>query len=245
MRDPLGAHFPVLKVLFDCFHTIITDVRYCRQPADSYSPLLPNECIDAVTVLACYGSPRLALMRFIPHCFPSLFKHTAPLTDTNMWQCLLTILPLQSWTDFWRFTTFFHQEFDYNALFHTNVYLHFAHVPHNWQNCAGQWVTLQQCFHLPHITTLNRPRCIFELRTNFNSYLPVPRISVFSCYSNCIFLISNLCHVWMLYPFFEWSPARKIQMPGNHPKERIQHNYVLLYCTYLRWFSSRVSCGRR
>jgi hypothetical protein len=35
-------------------------------------------------------------------------------------------------------------------------------------------MTLEQCFHLPHTTTFNGPRCIFELRTNYNSYLPVP-----------------------------------------------------------------------
>jgi hypothetical protein len=54
---------------------------------------------------------------------PFIFKRTAPLIDTNIWQCLLTIPPLQSWTDFRRFTTFFGQEFDYNALFHNNVNL--------------------------------------------------------------------------------------------------------------------------
>ena len=39
--------------------------------------------------------------------FPFLFKGTAPLIDTNIWQCLLTILPLQSSTDFRRFTPSF------------------------------------------------------------------------------------------------------------------------------------------
>jgi len=137
MWDPSGAHLQILKVLFDdCFHTSITDIQYFRQFADSYLPLLPNECIDAVAVLVCCGSPQPALMRFILHYFHSFFKCTAPLIDTNIWQCLLTILPLQSWTDFRWFTTFFHQEFDYNELFHTNVYLRFAHLPHNWQNCA-------------------------------------------------------------------------------------------------------------
>jgi len=127
--------FRVLKVLFDdCFHTTITDVQYSRHFAESYSPVLPNECIDAVTVLTRYGIPRPAHIKLILHCFPSLFKRTAPLIDTNIWQCLLTILPLQSYTDFRWFTTFFHQEFDYNALFHANVYLRFAHLPHNWQN---------------------------------------------------------------------------------------------------------------
>jgi hypothetical protein len=29
--------------------------------------------------------------------------------------------------------------------------------------------------HLPRITTFNGPRCIFELRTNYNLYLPAPR----------------------------------------------------------------------
>jgi len=92
--------------------------------------------LESQKMVACYKSPRPALMRFILHHFPSFFKCNAPLTDTNKWKCLLTILPLQSWTDLWWFTTFFHQEFDYNALFHANVYLRFAHLPHNWQNCA-------------------------------------------------------------------------------------------------------------
>jgi hypothetical protein len=35
-------------------------------------------------------------------------------------------------------------------------------------------MTLEQCCHLPHITIINGPRCIFELRTNYNSYLPAP-----------------------------------------------------------------------
>ena len=35
----------------DCFHTTFTDVQYSRQLEDSYLPVLPNECIDAVTVL--------------------------------------------------------------------------------------------------------------------------------------------------------------------------------------------------
>jgi hypothetical protein len=70
-------------------------------------------------------------MKFIFHRFPSFFKRTLPLIHSNIWQCLLTLLPLQSWTDFRRFTTFFLQEFDYNALFHANVYLRFAHLPHN------------------------------------------------------------------------------------------------------------------
>ena len=83
-----------------------------------------------------YGSPQPALMRFILHRFPSFFKRTALLIDTNIWQCLLTILPLQSWTDFRRFTTFFCQEFGYNALFHAKVYPRFAHLSHNWQNCV-------------------------------------------------------------------------------------------------------------
>jgi hypothetical protein len=38
----------------------------------------------------------------------------------------------------------------------------------------GGRLTLEWCFHLPHITTFNRPCCIFELRTNYNSYLPAP-----------------------------------------------------------------------
>jgi len=58
-----------MAVFTDCCHTTITDVQYSRQLADSYSPVLLNECIDAVTVLACYGSPRPVLMRFILHHF--------------------------------------------------------------------------------------------------------------------------------------------------------------------------------
>jgi hypothetical protein len=46
-------------------------------------PVLPNEHIDAATVLVCCESPQLALMRFILH-LPAFFKHTAPLTDTNI-----------------------------------------------------------------------------------------------------------------------------------------------------------------
>ena len=40
---------------------------------------------EAITVLACYGSHRPALIRFILHRFPSFFKSTAPLIDTNVW----------------------------------------------------------------------------------------------------------------------------------------------------------------
>jgi hypothetical protein len=39
-------------------------------------------------------------------------------------------------------------------------------------------MTLEQCFHLPHINNFNGPHCIFELQTNYNSYLPVPHIKV-------------------------------------------------------------------
>ena len=42
-------------------------------------------------------------------------------------------------------------------------------------------MTLEQCFQLPHITTFNGSRCIFELRTNYNSYLPAPRIFLQLC----------------------------------------------------------------
>ena len=162
-RDPSGAHFQVLKVLLDDFHTPITDVQYSRQLTDSYSPVLLNKRIEAVTVLTCYGSPRPALTRFIPHGFPSLFKCTAPLTDTNIWQCLLTILPLQTWTDFRWYTTFFRQEFDYNALFHANVYLRFAYLPHNWQNrvAANTRSVNDLGTVLPHTTTFNGLHRIF------------------------------------------------------------------------------------
>jgi hypothetical protein len=61
-----------LLFLMVVFHTTITDVQYSRQPADSYSPVLSNECNDVVTVLASYGSTRPALMRFILHRFPFL-----------------------------------------------------------------------------------------------------------------------------------------------------------------------------
>jgi len=74
----------LMAVFTDFSHTTITDVQYPRQLAGSYSPVLPNERIDVVTVLACYGTPRPALMRFILHRFPSIFKSTAPLIDTNI-----------------------------------------------------------------------------------------------------------------------------------------------------------------
>jgi hypothetical protein len=132
MRDPSGTHFGLLKVLFeDCSHTPTTDVQYSRQLADSYSPVLPDGCINAITVLACE-----VLGRRSWGSLSTFFKRTAPLTDTNIWQCPLTILPLQPWTDLRRFTTFYRQEFDYNALFHAHMYLRFPRLPHNWQNCA-------------------------------------------------------------------------------------------------------------
>ena len=43
------------------------------------------------------------------------------------------------------------------------------------EQTPGRWMTLVQCFHLAYITTFSGPRCIFELRTNYNSYLPAPR----------------------------------------------------------------------
>jgi hypothetical protein len=179
--DPLGAHFQVLKVLFDdCFQATVSDIQYSRQFADSYSPVHLNVCIDAVTVLTCYGSPWSALMRFILHRFPSFFKCTASLIDTNIWQCLLTILQLQSWTDFRWFTSLFLQEFDYNALFHANVCLCFASLPDSWQNCTVADTRLVSDLGtvLPPSTyyTFSGPRCIFELWTNYNSCLPMPRI---------------------------------------------------------------------
>jgi hypothetical protein len=154
----------------------------------------------------CYGSPRPALMRFILHCFPSFFKRTAPLIDTNIWQCLRTILSLQSWTDFRQFTNFFLQEFDYNALFHANVYLRFAHLPHNWKNCAVGNSRLGNDFGTvltpQHITTFNGPRCIFELRTNYNSYLPAP------CMYICMIYIRCLEH-WISYGYFQRRSLQK------------------------------------
>ena len=150
----------------------------------TYSSVHPNECINVVTVFACYGSPRPAFRRFNLHRFPSFFKRTAPLLDTNIWQCLLTIQPLQSSTDFRRFATFFYQEFDYNVLFHANVYVRFAHLPHNWQNCAvaNIWSVNDLGTVLPHITTFIGPCCIFELWTNYNSYLPAPCILPLTAY---------------------------------------------------------------
>jgi len=41
-------------------------------PDNSQTVVLPDEGIDAVSVLACYGSLRLALMRFNLHHFPFL-----------------------------------------------------------------------------------------------------------------------------------------------------------------------------
>jgi len=119
-----------LFLLFLMFHSSIEDVvwlffshyhHWCsvfETPRGQLSTCSPD---DAVAVLAWYGSPRPALMKFILHTFLLFFKRTAPLIDTNIWQCLLTIRPLQSLTDFRRFTTFFRQEFDYNALFRFNV----------------------------------------------------------------------------------------------------------------------------
>jgi len=126
--------FRVLKVLFDYFfHTTITDVQYSRQLADSYPPVLPKTRSLFSPVMEGLG--RRPWGSFSTVSLP-FFKRTAPLIDTNIWQCLLTIPPLQSWADFWRFTAFFRQKFDYNALFHANMYFRFAHLPHNWQNCA-------------------------------------------------------------------------------------------------------------
>ena len=48
-------------------------------------------------------------------------------------------------------------------------------------------MTLEQCFHLPHITAFNGPHCIFELRTNYNSYLPATRIMSHQRWSDIIF----------------------------------------------------------
>ena len=124
----------VILWLFSHYHHWYSVFQATRGQLFAFFP--PNDCIDAVTVLACYGSPRPALMRFILHRFTSFFKRIAALIGTNIWQCLLTILPLQSWTDFRWFTNFFRQEFDYDALFHANAYLLLAHLPQNWQNWA-------------------------------------------------------------------------------------------------------------
>ena len=129
-----------------------------------------------MSVLACYGSPRPAL-----HSPPRpFFKRTAPLTDTNIWQLLLTILPPQSWTDFWRFTAIFVRNLiimrcsTLTCTFASLIFLTTDKIAQ--QQTTGRWMPLEQYFHLPHITTFNGPRCIFELRTNYNSYLPAPCI---------------------------------------------------------------------
>ena len=61
-------------------------------------------------------------------------------------------------------------------------------------------MTLGQCLHLPHITTFNGPRCIFELRTNYNSYLPAPRILFDEKYLSVAFgcntsFVLKVCHI--------------------------------------------------
>jgi hypothetical protein len=169
-----------MKVLFDyCFHTTITDVQYSRQLADSYSSVLSVECIDAIAVLSCYGSPRPAPMRFILHRFSFFFKGTAPLIDTNIWQCLLTILPLQCWTDFRRFTPSFVSNLIIircSTLTCTFVSLIFLTTDKTTQQQTPvRWITLELSLHLPHITTFYGFWSIFELRTNYNSCLPSPR----------------------------------------------------------------------
>ena len=42
-----------------------------------------------------------------------------------------------------------------------------------WQT-PGWRMILEQCCLLPHITVFSGPRCIFDLRTNYNPYLPEP-----------------------------------------------------------------------
>jgi hypothetical protein len=71
-------------------------------------------------------------------------------------------------------------------------------------------MTLKQCFHLPHITAFNGPRCIFELRTNYNSYLPLPHI---------------YCRCWCVTPLFSCkcryvSPSSKL----------LTHAFMQLLC---------------
>jgi hypothetical protein len=59
------------------------------------------------------------------------------------------------------------------------MYLRFAHLPHNWQNCAvantrsvnDLGTVIPPC----HITAFNGQCCILEPRTNYNWYLPAPR----------------------------------------------------------------------
>jgi hypothetical protein len=52
------------------------------------------------------------------------------------------------------------------------IFLTTAH----WQT-PGWRMTFEQCCLLPHISIFNGPRSIFELRTNYISYLPAPCIS--------------------------------------------------------------------
>jgi len=127
-------------------------------------------------VLASYGSPWPALMRFILHRFPSIFKSTTPLIDTNIWQCLLTILALQTWTDFRRFTTFFRQEFDYNALFHANVYLRLAPP-------SSQLIKLRSSEHQVGELLWNRASTfyILLLSTDLAAFLNYEQIIIHIC----------------------------------------------------------------
>ena len=131
--DPFSAHFRVMKVLFnDCFHTLITDVQYSKQLVDSYSPVLPKWIHRLGHCSRPLRQSSVGAHEVHSPTFPFLFsKHTAPLIDTNIWHCLLTTLPLQSWIDFRPFATFFRQEFDSTALLHANVYVRFAHLRHN------------------------------------------------------------------------------------------------------------------
>ena len=66
------------------FHTTITDVRYSRQLADSYSPVLPDKWIDPVSVhsLLWKSSADAHDVHSLP--FPFFFKRSALLMDTNI-----------------------------------------------------------------------------------------------------------------------------------------------------------------
>jgi len=64
-------------------------------------------------------------------------------------------------------------------------------------------MTLEQRFHLPHISTFNGPHCIFELQTNYNSYLPAPPISYLFRRSLCRPQGELFYH--FSKPYFLWS----------------------------------------
>ena len=78
-----------------------------------------------------------------------------------------------------------------------------------WQT-PGWRMTLEQCCLLPRITIFNGPRCIFGLRTNYNSYLPEPCIYIYIYIYNSqvkqkIYIYINVVvkgTCFSLHPFF-------------------------------------------